>query len=115
LHNHLSFINILNRKKSEMDIQAVLDQFSEQAKGMDPIGGKVKFAIDENVVVIDGSGSENALVFEDTDADCTITTSMETLLKMKSGDINPMMAVMSGKVKISGDMGLAMKLQGMMS
>ena len=98
-----------------MDIQAVLDQFNEQAKGMDPIGGKVKFAIDENVVIIDGSGSENTLSFEDGDADCTISTSLETLMKMKSGDVNPMMAVMSGKVKISGDMGLAMKLQGMMS
>ena len=98
-----------------MDIQTVMDQFNEQAKGMDPIGGKVKFAIDDKAVIIDGSGSENALSFEDGEADCTITTSMETLLKMKSGDINPMMAVMSGKVKISGDMGLAMKLQGMMS
>jgi putative sterol carrier protein len=98
-----------------MDIQAVLDQFNEQAKGMDPIGGKVKFAIDENVVIIDGSGSENTLSFEDGDADCTISTSLETLMKMKNGDVNPMMAVMSGKVKISGDMGLAMKLQGMMS
>ena len=98
-----------------MDIQAALDQLNEQAKGMDPIGGKVKFAIDDKVVVIDGSGSENAIKFEDDDADCTITTSLETLMKMKSGDLNPMMAVMGGKVKISGDMGLAMKLQGMMS
>ncbi|MEE9371806.1 MAG: SCP2 sterol-binding domain-containing protein [Saprospiraceae bacterium] len=98
-----------------MDIQTVLDQFNEQAKGMDPIGGIVKFAIDDKVVLIDGKGSENTLSFEDGEADCTITTSMETLMKMKNGDVNPMMAVMSGKVKISGDMGLAMKLQGMMS
>ena len=77
------------------------------------------------IPLIHGTGKKEAIqlgwkhvsgeyIFQ-TDADCTITTSMETLLKMKSGDINPMMAVMSGKVKISGDMGLAMKLQGMMS
>jgi len=98
-----------------MDIQAVLDQFNEQAKSMDPIGGKVKFVIDDKAVLIDGSGAENTISMSDDDADCTISTSMETLLKMKSGDLNPMMAVMGGKVKISGDMGLAMKLQGMMS
>jgi len=98
-----------------MDIQAALEQLQSQASGMDPIGGKVKFAIDDKVVVIDGSGDGNAISFEDAEADCTITTSLETLMKMKSGDINPMMAVMGGKVKISGDMGLAMKLQGMMS
>ena len=98
-----------------MDIQTVLDQFNEQAKGIDPIGGKVKFEIDDHAVVIDGSGTENTITTGDGEADCTISTSMETLMKMKSGDLNPMMAVMGGKVKITGDMGLAMKLQGMMS
>lgn len=100
-----------------MDIQGVLDQFNEQAKSIDPIGGKLKFVIDDHAVLIDGSGAENAIAMStaDADADCSIKTSMENLLKMKSGDLNPMMAVMSGKVKISGDMGLAMKLQNLMS
>jgi putative sterol carrier protein len=35
-------------------------------------------------------------------------------MKLKTGDLNPMMAVMSGKVKIKGDMGLAMKLQSLL-
>jgi putative sterol carrier protein len=43
-----------------------------------------------------------------------IITSLETLIKLKSGDLNPMMAVMGGKVKIKGDMGLAMKLQSLL-
>jgi len=98
-----------------MDIQAVIDNFSEQAKGIDPIGAKVKFVLDDNTVMIDGTGDSNVVSSEDSEADCTITTSLETLEKMRSGDLNPMMAVMGGKVKIKGDMGLAMKLQGMMS
>ena len=32
-----------------------------------------------------------------------------------NGDFNPMMAMMGGKIKIKGDMGLAMKLQGLLS
>ncbi|MBL0023782.1 MAG: SCP2 sterol-binding domain-containing protein [Saprospiraceae bacterium] len=35
------------------------------------------------------------------------------LLQLKNGELNPMMAVMSGKIKIKGDMGLAMKLQSL--
>jgi putative sterol carrier protein len=31
-----------------------------------------------------------------------------------NGDLNPMMAVMTGKVKISGDMSVAMKLQNLL-
>jgi len=52
---------------------------------------------------------------DDKDADCTITTSLETLMGLQSGDVNPMMAVMSGKIKIKGDMGLAMKLQTLLA
>jgi putative sterol carrier protein len=33
---------------------------------------------------------------------------------IKNGKVNPMMAVMTGKLKIKGDTGLAMKLQSFM-
>jgi len=46
-----------------------------------------------------------------SDADVTITTSEENFDKLASGDLNPTTAYMSGKVKIKGDMGAAMKLQ----
>ncbi len=86
-------------------------QFNAAAKNANPIGGTIKFMLDGNAVYIDGSGDANVVSQEDKDADCTITTTMENLIKLKSGELNPMMAVMGGKVKISGDMGLAMKLQ----
>ena len=35
----------------------------------------------------------------------------EDFARLMQGDLNPMGAVMSGKVKIEGDMGVAMKLQ----
>jgi putative sterol carrier protein len=47
----------------------------------------------------------------DAEADCTIATSEETFLKLVSGEQNPTTAYMTGKVKIKGDMGAAMKLQ----
>ena len=46
-----------------------------------------------------------------SDADVTITTSEENFDKLASGDLNPTTAYMSGKLKIKGDMGAAMKLQ----
>jgi putative sterol carrier protein len=45
------------------------------------------------------------------DADTTITTTGETFGKIASGDQNPTTAYMTGKLKIKGDMGAAMKLQ----
>ena len=47
----------------------------------------------------------------DTGGDCTISTSSETFEKVVKGEQNPTAAYMSGKLKIKGDMGAAMKLQ----
>ena len=46
-----------------------------------------------------------------TDGDVTIRTSEETFEAIASGDQNPTTAYMTGKLKIDGDMGAAMKLQ----
>ena len=43
--------------------------------------------------------------------DCTITASEETFSRIASGEQNPTTAYMTGKLKIKGDMGAAMKLQ----
>lgn len=98
-----------------MDANALLDKLNQQAKGIDPIGAVLKFMVDDTAIVIDGTGGSNLVSQEDREADCTITTSLETLLKLQSGDMNPMMAVMSGKIKIKGDMSLAMKLQSLLT
>jgi putative sterol carrier protein len=45
------------------------------------------------------------------EGDCTIATSEENFEKIVSGEQNPTTAYMSGKLKIRGDMGAAMKLQ----
>ena len=45
------------------------------------------------------------------EADATIETSAETFDKIVAGDQNPTTAYMTGKLKIKGDMGAAMKLQ----
>jgi putative sterol carrier protein len=45
------------------------------------------------------------------DADAVITTSEETFQKIVDGEQNPTSAYMTGKLKVKGDMGAAMKLQ----
>jgi putative sterol carrier protein len=45
------------------------------------------------------------------DADCTFSATEETFEKITSGEQNATTAYMTGKLKIKGDMGAAMKLQ----
>jgi len=44
-------------------------------------------------------------------AETVISTSEETFTKMVDGEQNPTSAYMTGKLKVKGDMGAAMKLQ----
>jgi putative sterol carrier protein len=44
-------------------------------------------------------------------AKCTVSCTDADFLNIVNGKLNPQMAFMSGKLKIQGDMGLAMKLQ----
>lgn len=60
------------------------------------------------VKVTDGSVTVDEGLEE---ADATISTSQEVFEKIIAGDQNPTSAYMTGKLKLKGDMGAAMKLQ----
>jgi putative sterol carrier protein len=47
----------------------------------------------------------------DPGARCTVAATDRDFLGIVNGKLNPQMAFMSGKLRIQGDMGLAMKLQ----
>jgi putative sterol carrier protein len=98
-----------------MSFDSILEKLNVQAGNISPIGAKVKFELDEHTIFVDGTGEKNVVSSDDSEADCVISTTMDTFQKLKSGDLNPMMAVMTGKIKIKGDMGVAMKLQSLLS
>ena len=92
----------------------MISQFQKRASTSEPIGGKLKFEVDGVGILIDGTSDNNTVIASDGEADCTISLTAEVLEKLRDGEINPMMAVMGGQIKIKGDMGLAMKVQSLM-
>jgi putative sterol carrier protein len=58
--------------------------------------------VDDGKVSVSENGGE---------ADTTISTSADTFMRIANGDQNPTSAYMSGKLKVNGDLGQAMKLQ----
>ncbi len=94
-----------------MSFETITEQVKAKAAEGSPIGATVKFQIGDDFIYIDGTGESNEVLLEDKDADCLIISSLEDFQKIMDGEINSMMAVMTGKMKIKGDMGVAMKLQ----
>jgi putative sterol carrier protein len=65
-----------------------------------------------HIVLKDGQGEAGA--GEPADPNITITMKSEDFVDLATGKLDGTMAFMSGKLKIKGDMGLAMKLQGLL-
>ena len=97
--------------------ETVQDFFANLASRADP--AKTAGMTNSYVFDIDGAGQWMVDVDDGTvtvtegggDADVTISTSQETFEKIVAGEQNPTSAYMTGKLKIKGDMGAAMKLQ----
>ena len=65
----------------------------------------------DGVIVLDGASTPNTVTNADRETDCTVTVSLENLQAMMDGELNAVSGFMSGKLKVAGDMSVAMKLQ----
>jgi len=69
--------------------------------------GVAKFEIEnEGTIVIDDAGARAS----DDAADVTLSASADTFQDILSGDLDATSAFMTGRLKLDGDMGLAMRL-----
>ncbi len=91
-------------------IDAAVAALSKRVSG--GFDGVAKFVLtDEGAIMIDGSGVRAG----DEDADVTLTATPEVFRAILDGELNPTMAFMSGKLKVDGSMGMAMKLGSVLS
>ncbi|MBL8664409.1 MAG: SCP2 sterol-binding domain-containing protein [Candidatus Odyssella sp.] len=94
-----------------MGIDELTNKIKEKVGTNSGLDATVKFDLgSDGVIFVDGKSTPNAVSNDDKDADCTITMTLENFLKLIAGDLDPTTAYMFGKLKISGSMGVAMKL-----
>jgi len=104
-----------DKKEENMAFDSILSAIKQRAEQRPALGNSLKFDFGTNKIVIDGKGSANTVTTDDVDADCVIQITEDNFEALMSGDLNPMGAFMSGKIKVKGDMGVAMKLQSLLS
>ena len=89
------------------DLQEITAKFREAVGEDSNLGRSVKFVLKgDGVVRVDRAEVSNL----DTPADLTLTLSRADLEAMGEGRLNPMTAVLTGRLKVS-DMAMAMQMQ----
>ena len=69
--------------------------------------GSLKFDCGAAGVIVLAEGTAST---QDRETDCTLRLSQENLVNLLKGKLNPMMAMATGKLKLSGNPGIAMGL-----
>ena len=95
-----------------MTFDEILNRFT--SAGVTVPGKKVKFDFgDAGRIFMDGGAG--TVSTEDAAADTTIKVKLEDFVDMAEGKLDPTAAFMQGKLRVEGDMGVAMQLQGVMA
>lgn len=89
-----------------MTLQEIADQISSKASGSG-FSRSVKFDLgSDGAIVVDGETVSTG----DGDTECTISLTKDDMESIMSGDLNATSAFMQGKLKVDGDMSVAMQL-----
>ena len=92
-------------------VAAAVDALNEKLGG-NGFDGSAKFEIeDEGAIVIDEGGARAS----DDTADVTLSASADTFQDILAGNLDATSAFMTGRLKLDGDMGLAMRLGSVLS
>jgi putative sterol carrier protein len=80
------------------------------------LGYQVKFLLDEGGQIFwDGTGDKPEISEANSEADTTIRLSADSFAKLMEGALDPTLAYMTGKLKVEGKLGVALKINAMLS
>lgn len=89
-------------------MQFLVETISAKVSAAGGLEDSVKFVVEGHTpILVDKSGVRQ----EEGLADATLTAKLETFVGIFSGKINPALAFMSGKIRVSGDTKVASKLR----
>jgi len=99
-----------------MSLESATAALEAKAALAPPLGHSVKFDLGgDGVILWDGTGPSASITNESGDAKTTIAIGLADLDKLIAGALDPTTAYMTGKLKIEGSMGVALKMSGLLS
>jgi putative sterol carrier protein len=104
--------NLKSDLRSEMSLQTCTEKIRAKLGQDSSLNAVLKFnCAPDGVIVVDALVHPHVVDNTDRDANCTVSLSVENLIALLAGELNPVMGFMSGQLKVDGDMSIAMRLQ----
>lgn len=101
----------MSEEKRDFTVAEFTDAVRERLANNAGLDATIKFVFDGGeVVFIDGKSVPNTVSSNDGPSDVTLRLSIQTLNQLHRKELNPMVGVMSGKIKVEGNPMAAMKL-----
>lgn len=98
-----------------MSLESVTDDLRLRAGRAPSLGYKIKFSVgDGEVVHWDGTATPPVISNDDAEADTTITIKLDDMEKLLTGDLDPTFAYATGKIKVEGSVGVALKMASLL-
>ena len=93
------------------DLPTITQKIAQKIGDNSGLGKIVKLDFgSDGIILIDGANVPNTVSNDDGAADATVQISIADLMALENGSLDPMMAFMTGKMKVQGDLMAAQKL-----
>lgn len=98
------------------DLSALMDAMRDRADALSTLGYKVRFDLtDQNTsLLLDATNGAAALEESEGEADAVLKLTSDTLDKLVSGRLGAMLAFSTGRLKVEGSRGVALKLASLL-
>jgi putative sterol carrier protein len=94
-----------------MSLDSVTQAVRSKAATSPALGYRIQFDLgDDGIVFRDGTQTPGVIDNEPRDADTVMSLRLDNLEALVAGALNPTMAYMTGKLKLQGSMGVALRI-----
>lgn len=97
------------------DLDELIESIETKSDALRSLGYKVRFELsDGGSILLDATDGRVSVSTEAGEADTVLKLSAENLKKLIEGRLSPMIAFSTGRLKVQGSQGVALKLAGLL-
>lgn len=98
------------------DAETLVAAIRKHERALRTLGYRVRFDLTDTgaVILLDATGGAVAVTQESAEADTVLTLSSDDLGRLIAGRLSPTLAFATGRLKIEGSRGVALKLAGLL-